>query len=188
MKTYEDELNEILDVVIKLAWSHTILCALFEKKDADRKVREAHQELFITLYDSMLCGFCTATAFLFSKKEKATSICNLIRDIQQSEPALANKLNEKIRVKSGLIKKIEDVRHQACAHRWEAKTPREVFAEGGLSFNKLKEIVDLTQSIICELVERAGKENPEKQQLSKETLQRITSDAGQIMRAFKGVT
>jgi hypothetical protein len=187
MKSYENKLDEILDVVIKLAWSYTILCALFEKKDADRQVREMHQEFFITMYDSLLCGFCTATALLFDKKVKATSICNLIRDIQLSKPELANKLTEKINAKSGLIKKITDVRHQACAHRWEAKTPKEVFTEGKLSLNKLKEIVDLTQSVLRDLIEETGKENPEKQQLSKETLQRITNDAGQIMRAFGGI-
>ncbi len=73
MKTYEDELNEILDVVIKLAWSYSILCALFEKKDADRRVRETHQELFITMYDS-LRKFVTSAAFLFSKKEARSNL------------------------------------------------------------------------------------------------------------------
>ena len=185
MKSYENELDEILDVVIKLAWSHTILCALFEKKDADRQVREIHQEFFITIYDSLLCGFCTTTALLFSEKEKATSICNLIRDIQQSKPELAKKLNEKICVNKSLIKKAEDIRHQACAHRWKAKTPHEVFAEAGLRLNMMKEIVELTRFVICELVEEVGKENPEKQQLSKETLQRVADDASQVMRAFE---
>ncbi len=179
-------------MVNKLVWSCKIFCALFEKKDTNRDakecdVRKAHQEFFLAMHDSLLCGFCVATTLLFSEKEKATSICNLIKDIEESKPGLATMLNEKIRdfrANGDAIGKVEVIRQQACAHRWKAKTPQEVFAEAGLRLSMMKEVADLSRFIICELAKEAGKEDLEKQQLSEETLQRIADDASRVMDAF----
>ena len=70
MKTRESELGEMIDVVIKLVWNYTIFRALFEKNDADLETRKAHPEFFLTMHDSLLCGFCTATTILFEDKKK----------------------------------------------------------------------------------------------------------------------
>jgi HAMP domain-containing protein len=188
MKTYEEEVDEIIDVVIKLAWNYTVFRALFEKKDADREARGAHPEFFLTMHDSLFCGFCVATALLFSEKEKSTSICSLIRHIQVPNPDLAKKLNERIRVNQGPIDELQKIRNQVCAHRWEKKTPQEVFDEVGPRMSMMREIIDLARSAICELAEVGGvkkRERLEKQQLSKETLQCIADDTGQVMRAFE---
>jgi lambda repressor-like predicted transcriptional regulator len=178
----------MIDVVIKLIWNHTIFCKLFEKKEAYTEARQAHPEFFVTMCDSLLCSFFVAADLLFCDKEKATSLRNLIKDIQVSKPELANTLNEQIRAgKGSLIEKIGIMRNQVCAHRWEAKTPQEVFGEASVRLNMMKEITDLAQSIICELVEEFGgnwKEDLEKQQLSNNTLQCITDDAGLVMCAF----
>jgi hypothetical protein len=189
MKSHENEVDEMIDVVIKLTWGYTIFCALFEKNDAYTEARKAHPEFFLTMHDSLLCSFCTATDLLFheDRNGKATSLCNLIRDIEVSKQDFAKKLNEKICAKRNLIEKIGILRNQVCAHRWEAKTPQEVFAEAGVQLNMMKDIVDLAKFIICELAGEAGgnrKENLEKQQLSQSTLQCVANDAGQIMRAF----
>ena len=40
LKTHKNELDEMIDVVVKLTWNYTIFCALIEKKDADLEVRE----------------------------------------------------------------------------------------------------------------------------------------------------
>ena len=177
----------MIDVVIKLTWSYTLFRALFEKKDADREAREAHREFFLTMHDSLFCGFCVGTALLFEEKEKATSICNLVKEFGVSKPELAKKLNEKIRANRRPIDELEKIRHQVCAHRWKKKTPQEVFIEACPRMSVMQAVVDLARSIILELAGDAGvqkRENLEKQQLSKATLQCIADDAGQVMRAF----
>jgi hypothetical protein len=189
MKTYENELDEMIDVVIKLTWNYTIFCALFEKKDAFREARETHQEFFLVMHDSLLCSFCVATDLLFheDKKGKATSLCNLIKDIETPKPEFARGLNDKICANKSPIEKIGVIRNQVCAHRWEKKTPQEVFDEARLHLSEMKTVTELSRSIICALAEEAGgerKENLEKQQLSENRLQCIANDAGQIMRAF----
>ena len=91
MKTRENELEEMIDVVIKLTWNYTIFRALFEKDDADYETRKAHPEFFLTMHDSLLCGFCTGTTILFDDEEKATSLWSLIK---KTTPELANKLTK----------------------------------------------------------------------------------------------
>jgi hypothetical protein len=182
MKTCEDELKELIDLVIKLVWNYTIFRAFFEKNDADLETRKAHPEFFLTMHDSLLCGFCTATAILFDNKEKATSLWSLIK---QSKPETANALAEKIRLNNGYIKKVKTLRHQVFAHRWQSKSPQEVFAEEGLRVNMMTEIVNLVQLIILELageIDRNKKEELQKQQLSQSTLQSITAEVTQLMR------
>ncbi len=187
MKTYENELDEMIVAVIKLTWSYTIFRVLFEKKDADRETRETHPEFFLIMHDTLFCGFCVATALLFEDKEKATSICNLVREVGVSKPELAKKLNERIHANRQPIDELQKIRHQVCAHRWKRKAPQEVFEEVRPRVNMMKEVADLARSIISELAEGAGvrkREDMEKQQLSTETLQCIADDAGQVMRAF----
>lgn len=193
MKTYQEELDEMIDAVIKLVWNYTIFCALFEKKNADREVREAHPEFFLTMHDSLLCSFCVTADFLFheDRNGKATSLCNLVRNFEVSKPDFAKKLNTKICAKKNIVEKIGIVRNQACAHRWKAKTPQEVFAKANVRLSMLKEIADLARLIICDLAKEAGgnrKENLEKQQLSENTLQCVANDAAQVMRAFVGTS
>jgi hypothetical protein len=186
MKTRESELGEMIDVVIKLVWNYTIFRALFEKNDADLETRKAHPEFFLTMHDSLLCGFCTATTILFEDKEKATSFWSLIKKLK---PELASKLNEKIRFKSSYIKKVETLRHQVFAHRWEAKSPQDVFAEVQLQVNMMTEIASLAQLIIFELageIANDRKDELQRQQLSQSTLQSITAEVAQLMQqAFR---
>jgi hypothetical protein len=194
MKTYENELDEMIEVVVELVWSCTIFRALFEKKDADRELKEfearrSHPHFFITMRNSLLCNFCVTTDLLFheDKKGKATSLCNLIRDIEVSKPGIAKQLSEKIYAKRNLIKKIGILRNQVCAHRSEAKTEQEVFAEADVRLYMMKEITDLAQLIISELAEEAGgnrRENLELLKLDAGTLNFIEGDAGRIMNAF----
>ena len=148
MKTYEMELDEMIDVVVKLIWNYTIIRGLFEKKDAAREVKEcearrSHPQFFVTMQDSLLCSFFVAADMLFhNTKEAATSLPNLIKGFERLKPELAKQLNEKIYTERNLIliKKICILRNQACAHRWEAKTPQQVFAEAGVQLNMMKEI------------------------------------------------
>ncbi len=179
----------MIDAVVKLVWNYTIFCALFEKNDICREAREMHAAFFITMHDSLLCSFCVTTDLLFHEDTngKATSLCNLIRDIEVSKPDLAKTLNEKIHANKVLLNKIGILRNQVCAHRWESKTPEGVFSEAGVKLNMMTTIVDLAKCTICQLAEDAGgnrKENLEKQQLSKDTLESVANDAGQIMRTF----
>jgi hypothetical protein len=187
MKTYENELDEMIDVVVKLIWNYTIICKFFEKNEVYTQVREAHPQFFITMYESLLCSLCVTVDLLFCKKQKATSLCNLIEDIEETKPELAKSLNEKISLKNSLIEKIGDIRNQVCAHRWEAKTPQEVFAEAGIKLNMIKEIAVLAQLIVSELAEEAGgnrRENMEHLKLNKETLQFTEDSAVRVMNAF----
>jgi hypothetical protein len=182
MKTREDELKEMIDVVIKLVWGYTIFRAFFEKNNADLETRKAHPEFFLTMHDSLLCGFCTATAILFDDKEKATSLWKLIK---KSKPETAKALGEKIQLNCAYIKKVEALRHQVFAHRWQAKSPQNVFAEMQLQVNMMTEIVNLAQSIILELageIDRNKIEELQTQQLSQSTLQSITAEVAQLMQ------
>src|SRR6266446_2726350 len=166
MKTREAEVEEMIDVVIKLTWNYTVFRALFEKKEADSEAREEHPEFFLTLHDSLFCGFCVATSLLFEEKEKATSLWSLIRT---SKLGLRSKLTERIQAAGGLIKKIEAIRNQVCAHRWEARSPQDVFAEVRLRISMMTEIAYLARFIICEVVGEVDtnwKEELERQQLS----------------------
>ena len=188
MKTYENELDEMIDVVIKLIWNYTIFCKLFEKKEAYADARQAHPEFFVTMADSLLCSFFVAADLLFNEKKKATSLRKLIKDIEVSNPQLAKKLNGKIPTSKGsLIGKIAIMRNQVFAHRWNAKTPQVVFHEASVTPNMMKEITELAQSIICDLAEGFGgikRVNIERIQLSNNTLQCIADDAGLVMGAF----
>jgi len=182
MKTRENELQEIIDVVIKLAWNYTIFRALFEKNDTDCETRKAHPEFFLTMHDSLLCGFCAATTILFDDKAKATSFWHLIK---KSTPELANKLTEKIQLSSSYIKKVEALRHQVFAHRWEAKSPQDVFTEVRLQTDMMTEVVKLAQFVICELADeitKGRKEELHRQQLSQSTLQSISTEVAQLMQ------
>ena len=182
MKTREDELKEMIDVVIKIVWNYTIFRAFFEKNSADLETRKAHPEFFLTIHDSLLCGFCTATAILFDDKEKATSLWNLIK---KSKPETAKALGEKIQLNSASIKRVETLRHQVFAHRWQAKSPQDVFAEVQLQVKMIAEIVNLAQSITLELageIDRNKKEELQAQQLGQSTLQSITAEVAQLMQ------
>jgi hypothetical protein len=188
MKTFENEVDEMTDAVIKLTWKYTLFCILIEKKDAYIELREAHPEFCLTMYESLLDSFCVTVAFLYEdRKPKATSLCNLIRDLEGKKPDLANKLNEKIRATKDSISKIEILRNQVVAHRWEAKTPQQVWAKANVTLGILSEIVRLARIIIFELAGEAGgnrKETLEKQQLSEPTLRAIADDTRQMMRAL----
>lgn len=187
------ELDEMIDVVVKLIWNYTIIRTLFEKKDAEREVKEcearrSHPQFFVIMQDSLICSFFVAADMLFyDTRAAATSLPNLIK--KRLKPELAKQLNEKIYTERNLIliEKIGVLRNQACAHRWEAKTPHEVFTEAGVQLNMMKEITELAQFIISDLAEEAGgnrREKMEKLQLDKGTLQFIADDAGRVMNAF----
>src|SRR5271157_3798173 len=158
MKTFENKVDEMIDVVVKMTWGYTILCALFEKKGFARQARETHPEFFLTIHDSLFCGFCVATSVLFNEKEKATSICNLIKEIETSKPDTAKKLAEKIHANRKPIHELEKIRNQVCAHRWEKKTAQDVINEVGPRVSMMKEVVDIVRPVILELAEEAGKE------------------------------
>ena len=191
-KTFKNEVDEILDVVIKLIWIYTIFRGLFEKKEEDRekdyyKARAAHPQFFLTIHDSLLCGFCDTTALLFKEKDNETSIYSLIKHIKELKPSLAKKLREQIQARNGLLKKIKAIRHGAHAHRNKTKTPQEAFMEANLSLNMLKEVADFTQAIISELAEEAADSQNEKLknlQLSNDILQSLTNDTDQVMRTL----
>ena len=173
----------MIDVVIKLTWSYTVFRALFEKKAADREVREAHPEFFLTMHDCLFCGFCVATSLLFEDKRKAISLRNLV---VQAKPELEAKWNEKIRVNRS-IKELEKIRQQVCAHRWQKKSPQEVIDEVRPRVKMMEEVVALARSIVLELVGAINaekREHLEAQQLSGETSQKLADDTGQIMHAF----
>ena len=187
MKSYDNELDEMIDVVVKLTWSYTIFRALFGRNDADCEARGAHPEFFLVMQDSLFSGFCVATALLFEGKDKATSICNLVKEIGETKPELAEKLNAEIRPKRGFIDELAKIRHQVSAHRWKSKTPQEVFEEVRPRLRMMQEVTDLARSIILQLAEDAGankKAHLGEQPFSQTTLQCIAVDAGQVMRAF----
>src|SRR5258708_148860 len=155
MKTYEDGLDEMTDVVIKLVWNYTLFCALFEKQETYRETREGHPEFFLTMQESLFCSFCISVALLFNDKDKAESLCNLIQHIKTSKPDFAKTLNDKISAKKTVINKIQDIRHQAFAHRYKTKTQKQVWDEMRPRLNMMKDVADLARFIICELVEEA---------------------------------
>lgn len=185
MKTCTDELKEMVDVVVKLTWTYTIFGTLFKKQDAESEVRRAHPEFFLTMHDTLLCSFCLAVEILFEKKEKATSLWSLIR---KSKPKLFKELTGRIHAHTSSIKKIEAIRHQVCAHRWQAKSPQEVFAEVQLPFNTMTEITTLARSLILELAEEADeiiRSELERQQLSESTLSCLAEDARKVLQALQ---
>ena len=191
-KTFKNEVDEILDVVIKLIWIYTIFRGLFEKKEEDRekdyyKARAAHPQFFLTIHDSLLCGFCDTTTLLFKEKDNETSIYSLIKHVKELKPSLAKKLRKQIQAKNSLLKKIKSIRHGVHTHQNKTKTPQEAFIEANLSLNMLKEVADFTQSIINELAEEAAESQNEKLknlQLSNDILQSLTNDTDQVMRTL----
>jgi hypothetical protein len=185
MKTRDEELDEIIDVVVKLVWTHAAFQSLFSKHPADAEVRCEYPELFLTLHDALVCSFCVAVEILFEEKEKATSLWSLIR---KSRPQLSSELTRRIQVHTSAINRIETVRHQVCAHRWQAKLPKDVFAEVQLRLSTMTEIADLARSLILELVgEIDGDKKLElkKQQLGDLTVGCVTGAAGKILQALQ---
>jgi len=185
MKTHENELGEMVDLVVKLTWTHTIFRTLFRKQNADAEARYAHPDFFLTMHDSLLCSFCTGTEILFEDKEKATSIWSLIR---KAKPQVASELVQTIHAHKNSIDKIEAIRHRVCAHRSQAKSPASVFAEVQLRFNMMTEVVDLVRYLILELAGDADgriKSELENQQLSESTLSHVADEAARVLQAFR---
>lgn len=186
MKTRNEELEEMIDLAIKSIWTYTIFRTLFRKEDADSEARRAHPEFFLAMHDSLLCSFCVAVEILFEEKPKATSLWSLVR---QAEPQLSSQLETRILAHYSSIKDIETIRHQVCAHRWQAKSPQEVLAEVQLRINAMTEIAQLTRFLILELAEDIDskrKAELEKQQLSESTFGCVAEDALKVLQAFRG--
>ncbi|HTR41944.1 MAG TPA: hypothetical protein VMH87_10050, partial [Pseudomonadales bacterium] len=81
--------------------------------------------------------------------------------------------------------------HQVFAHRFQAKSPQDVFNEAKLQAGVMSEIADLAKSITYKLAEEivlGKKEELEKQQLSQSTLQAITAEVAEIMRTFPKIS
>ncbi len=185
MKTRNEELDEMIDLVIKLNWTYTIFRSLFKKQDADSEARCAHPEFFLAMHDSLLCSFCVAVEILFETKPKATSLWNLIKQI---EPQLSAKLSTRIQASNTSIKDIEAIRHEVNAHRWQAKTPQRVFAEVQLRIKTMAEIANLARVLVLELagdIDNKRKAELENQQLSESTLSCVAGDAGKVLEAFR---
>ena len=185
MKTHKEEIEEMIDAVIKLTWNYTVFRALFEKNEVDCEARQTHPEFFLTMHDTLFCGFCVMTELLFEKKAGRTSLCGLIG---KAKPDLANRLTEEIRAKASPIEKIEAIRYQVCTHRFQAKSPKDVFAEASPRVSMMTEVANLARFVILELVGEVDgdrKAELEKQQLSESTLRCVANDADQVMRAFR---
>ena len=183
MKTHGDELNEMTDLVIKLTWTQTVFAALFDKRDTDAKVRKEHPELFLTFYEALFCSFCVAVEILFEQKEKATSLWALV---QKAKPTIADKLEKEIQTHASSVRKFESIRHQACAHRWQAKRPQDVFEEVKPSLRAMREVTELARFVILELVGEVDKNKRselERQQLSDSTLRCVTDDSRRIIQS-----
>ena len=175
----------MIDTVIKLTWNYRIFRVLFEKSDIDFEIRQSHPEFFLTLHDSFLCSFCVVADLIFEEKRSATSLWSLIR---KSKLELASRLSEKICAHNSSLKKIGAVRNQVCAHRWQAKSPQEVFAEVEPRLSMMTEVVNLARLVILELVGEVDsnrKTELERQQLSELTLHCIAEDAAKVLRAFQ---
>jgi len=178
----------MIDLVVKLIWNYKILRAFFVVNDADYETRKAHPEFFMTMHDSLICAFCVGLTVLFDDKEKATSLWSLI---EKSKPAVAKELGDKIRLNQNNIQKIEAIRHQVFAHRWQKKSPRDVFAEVQLQVGIMGEIADLSKFAVYKLSEEIDptrKADLEKQQLNQSTLQAIADEVAQLMRTFPKIS
>ncbi|HZR17977.1 MAG TPA: hypothetical protein VFE51_11830 [Verrucomicrobiae bacterium] len=185
MKTRNNELEEMIDLVIKLIWTHTIFRTLFRKQDADSEVRGAHPEFFLAIHDSLICSFCVGVEILFQQKAKARSLWSLVRQV---EPLLSNKLTASIQAHNTSIQDIEAIRHQVCAHRWQAKSPQKVFAEAQLRIKPMTEMVDLVRFLILELageVESKRRAGLEQQQMNESTLSCVAGDAERVLDSFR---
>lgn len=183
VKTHKEEIEEVIDMVIKLTWCYTVFRALFGKNECDCEVRTTHPELFLTLHDSLLSAFCVNTAVIFDDKSRATSIWSLIN---QSGPGLGAKLKQLIAAKSSSINSVEALRHQVFAHRFQAKSPVDVFSEVRPHLSIMTEIVDLAKSVICELAgefDSNRRAELERQQLSEQTLNGMARDARSFLKS-----
>jgi AbiU2 len=186
---FENEVDEMIDVVTKLNWTYTIFCVLFEKRDDYSEARQAHPEFFISMYEALLCSFCNGVAILFREKEAEKSIYGLIKHIEKTKPSLAKQLNDQIAAQNSLLKKVRTIRNQVCAHRAKTKKPQEVFSEASLRLEMMGKVSNLARDIILELAGEAGgnrKINLENHQLNKTTLQHIGLDAEKAMSGFIG--
>lgn len=190
MKTYEESLDEMIDVVTKLVWNYTAFSGLFKKGEAYLGARLRHQEFFLTMYDSMFSSFCMSTRILFNANPDQDSLTNLINyvEVQKQNPSLAQKLNAKIANHEPSIKVLRNMRNKAFGHRNKSHTQDEVWSKYKPSFNMMTEVKDLALFVILELAQEAGgqrKENLESQQLDSSTLQRIADASEHVLQALK---
>ena len=127
MKTFENEVDEIANVVIKLTWTETVFKGLFEKGESHRKTREMHPELFLTMYESLLSAFSVGTAVLFDDASKATSMPNLIAQMEVLEPQLAQRLRQEIQQTRQSIRAIEQAPSPSLCPPLEEEGSRRCF-------------------------------------------------------------
>jgi hypothetical protein len=149
-----------------------------------------HPELFLTLHESLLCAFCVGTALLFDDASKATSIPNLIAQMETLEPQLAKRLRQEIQRNRQSIGAIEQLRHQVYAHRWKKKGPEDVFAEVHPYLRTMSEVVTLARFLLLEItghVSLQKRENLERQQLGPQRLQCLADDAAQVLHGFGSI-
>jgi hypothetical protein len=187
VKSFEQQFEEMADLVIKLVWGYTIFRAMFTKNGADCETRAMHPELFLTLDECLVSGFCIKAAILFETHEKQLSLCNLIRATESLKPDLAKKLAEKVTASEKAIAALEVIRNQVVAHRSFKKNTQDVYDEAKAQVGMMEQVSDLAKSIVLELASVVGEERRatlERQQFSKENLQIVADDAAKIVRAL----
>jgi hypothetical protein len=185
MKTQKDELNEMIDAVIKLTWNYRLFRALFRKNATDAETRQAHPQFFLTLHDSLFCSFCVTVDLLFEEKPSATSLWSLLRNLNSAH---AKGLSKRILSHRNQLRKISSIRNQVCAHRWRAKTPEDVFNEVKLHVRAMTKVVNLARLVILETVREVDSNRRtelKRQQLSESTLVSIAQDAATVLQTFQ---
>jgi AbiU2 len=193
MKTYEESLAEMTDVVTKLVWNYTVFCGLFEKAEVHQSTRLQHSEFFLTMYESLFGSFCMAARVLFNKEKSQDSLPNLINyvEVTKQKSDLAKILNDKIGASHNSLEILRKMRNKTFGHRNKADTQQQVWNEFRPRLDMMKEITNLAQFIILELAQEFGgerRENLEKQQLSPSTLRCIAKDATRVLEAFHEFT
>jgi hypothetical protein len=186
MKTYEERIAELKNVVIQLVWTYTVFSEYWKKSKGYRAARMTHPEFSLVLHNSLLCDFFISTRILFKGGGNDESLSNLIAHFERTnrKPALSERLRLKRLALEKTLEKLRDLRDDLFAHRFQDKKAEEVSKKLMPRLGQMKEVADLAKEILYELLDKKQREFLDGQQLSHSTLQSIAADTRTVLDAF----
>jgi len=186
MKTYEDRLAELKDVVIQTIWTYTVFSEYWKKSENLAEARMAHPEFSLVLHNSLLFNFFISTRILFKGGGNDESLPNLIAHFERThhKPALSEQLRAKNKSLEDTLEKLRDLRDDVFAHRFQDKKAEEEMKAIKPRLDTMKEVANLAKEILNELLDKTDREFLDGQQLSKSTLDRLAADTQMVLQAF----
>jgi hypothetical protein len=150
--------RELGDRVFELTDYFTVWWDLSAKdnESTHRPVVETYGNYFSTIIHALLQCFAVVAYQLFETRKDTHSIPKLMRELEERGAYAGSVLRQEIDSNRSTLSKVFALRNKVFAHRVSAESPQLVFSKAGITPNEMKQIVELAQRAVGELVEANG--------------------------------